>query len=303
MACRQPNRRQDARQLSDQGGPAPGFRLPPGLHPPPPQGLPTLLPQAGLLDSSGQPSSSQPYSHVPDQGGPSPAFRPPPGLHPPPPSGLRIPLPPAGPLDRSGQPDSQHHSHGLDQGGPPPGIRPAPGLPLPPSLPPGLPQPPLGLPTPPTPGLPTTPPPSLPPPPPPVLRQGASAAGQGPTLPSDLLQGPAPVTLTVSAETDEDNWEQTADPTHRAPSAPQGSAQADSRGRKGYTRDWMLCLQDQPQCQLPPTHFDGAADLTALGWRSQIGLTQVPLPPPSPPEKVYEQSAVLPLPCPCLRCG
>ncbi|KAL3146717.1 hypothetical protein ABBQ38_014704 [Trebouxia sp. C0009 RCD-2024] len=223
-----------------------------------------------------QPSRRRARPQLSDQGGPPAAFRPPPGLHPPSLQGLPTSLSPAGSLYTSGQPNSSHyHSHASDQGGLPPGIRPPPGLPLPPSLPAGLLQPPPGLPPPPPSGLATTPPPSLPPPPPPGLRQGPSAAGLPALPPSDLMRGPPPSTLTVSREADDDDWEQTADPTPRGPTAPQGSAQASTSGRKVYTLDWMLRLQDQPQCQLPPTHFDGAADLTALGWRSHIGVTQI----------------------------
>ena len=78
----------------------------------------------------------------------------------------------------------------------------------------------------------------------------------------------------VSGEVDDDDWEQTADRTPRGPNAPQGSAQASTSGRKAYTLDWMLRQQDQPECQSLPSHFE-AADLIAMGWRSQMGPGQV----------------------------
>lgn len=79
---------------------------------------------------------------------------------------------------------------------------------------------------------------------------------------------------TASGEADDDDWEQTADRTPRGPNAPQGSAQASTSGRKAYTLDWMLRQQDQPECQSLPSHFD-AADLIAMGWRSQMSPGQV----------------------------
>ena len=85
----------------------------------------------------------------------------------------------------------------------------------------------------------------------------------------------------ASDEADDDDWEQTADRTPRGPNPPQGSAQASTSGRKAYTLDWMLRQQDQPECQSLPSHFE-AADLMALGWRSQMGPMQVAPPAPVP---------------------
>ncbi len=77
----------------------------------------------------------------------------------------------------------------------------------------------------------------------------------------------------ASGDADDDDWEQTADRTPRGPTAPQGSAQASTSGRKAYTLDWMLHQQDQPECQGLPKDFE-AGDLVAIGWRQQMGPMQ-----------------------------
>ena len=81
------------------------------------------------------------------------------------------------------------------------------------------------------------------------------------------------VCRSASGDVDEDDWEQTAERTPRGLTGGPSSGPASTSGHKGYSLDWMLTQQDNPECQHLPQDLSG--ELVVPGWRSYRSPAEV----------------------------